>query len=89
MRSRGNVHRTFSGFELAGELPPAGTILEAGGKSIGELTTVAAVPLAGGMRQIALGYVRRDALDRNLQLQYAGGIATRVRVPINEATSRS
>ena len=81
IRSRGNVHRTFTGFQLEGELPAAGSPLEADGKQVGELTSVAAIPLPGGTVQIALGYVRREALDRNLPLQYSGGSATAVSLP--------
>lgn len=78
IRSRGNVHRTFSAFRLEGTLPEAGAILESAGKQAGELTSVTALPLsssAGSNLQFALGYVRREALDRREPLQYAGGVA--------------
>ena len=81
IRSRGNVHRTFSGFSLTGTLPPAGTTLEAEGKPVGELTSVAAIPLAAGPIQLALGYIRREALDRKLTLEYPGGTATPIALP--------
>lgn len=78
IRSRGNVHRTFSAFRLEGVLPAPGTPLQALEKPVGELTSVAALPFtseAGDTLQIALGYVRREALDRREPLQYQGGIA--------------
>jgi folate-binding protein YgfZ len=78
IRSRGNVHRTFSAFRLEGALPASGTPLQAADKPVGELTSVAALPFtseAGDTLQIALGYVRREALDRREPLQYQGGIA--------------
>ena len=84
IRSRGNVHRTFGGFRLEGALPAAGAALEAEGKTVGELTSVAAVPLPGdqgGVVQVALGYVRREALERGLALKYDGGAATPVSLP--------
>jgi folate-binding protein YgfZ len=84
IRSRGNVHRTFSGFRLEGDLPPAGAILEADGKPIGELTTVAAIPLPNAQHtptNFALGYVRREALERGTPLLYPGGIASPVSLP--------
>ncbi len=81
IRSRGAVHRTFTGFQLTGALPAPGTPLEAEGKVIGELTSVAAIPLPTGPIQLALGYIRREALDRNLPIQYPGGIATPVALP--------
>jgi aminomethyltransferase len=58
IRSRGAVHRQFSGFEIEGQAPAPGTKLQAGGKDVGELTSVAALPEG---RTIALGYVRREA----------------------------
>ena len=81
IRSRGNVHRTFHGFQLTGELPAAGAALMAGGKPVGELTSVASIPLPGSTVQLALGYIRREALDRNLTVEYPGGIATPITLP--------
>jgi folate-binding protein YgfZ len=87
IRSRGNVHRTFSAFRLDGELPVAGAALEADNKQIGELTSVAAIPLPsdGTIVQLALGYIRREALDRGLPLHYAGGVAVPVSLPFSAA----
>jgi folate-binding protein YgfZ len=90
IRSRGNVHRTFAAFRLDGELPVAGASLEADGKQIGELTSVAAIPLPaddGTIVQLALGYIRREALDRALPLHYAGGVAVPVSLPFSAAAS--
>jgi folate-binding protein YgfZ len=81
IRSRGNVHRTFAAFRLEGSLPAAGTPLESSGKQVGELTSVAQIPLEEGALQLALGYVRREALDRGEPLQYAGGTASPVALP--------
>jgi folate-binding protein YgfZ len=88
IRSRGNVHRVFHGFRLDGSLPPAGTILDADGKQIGELTSVAAIPLVeadGNTLQLALGYVRREALDRAVPLTFPGGVAIPVSLPFSPA----
>ena len=81
IRSRGNVHRTFHGFELTGDLPAPGTALEAEGKAVGEITSAALIPLPTGPIKLALGYIRREALDRAATLTYAGGIATPVALP--------
>jgi folate-binding protein YgfZ len=81
IRSRGNVHRTFSAFRLDGSLPSTGTKLEANGKEVGELTSIASIPLPSGTVQLALGYVRREALDLKAQLSYSGGTATPAAVP--------
>jgi folate-binding protein YgfZ len=87
IRSRGNVHRAFTGLRLDGELPPAGSKLQADGKEIGELTSVAAIPLPGegGTVQLALGYVRREALERASPLLYPGGIAIPISLPFSPA----
>lgn len=77
IRSRGNVHRTFSGFLLSGNPPAPGTTLEADGKPVGELTSC--VDLQTEI--VALGYIRREAIDKNLALTFAGGTATPVTLP--------
>ena len=84
IRSRGNVHRTFHGFELTGALPIPGTELTAESypRPVGELTSVAKIELPQrGTVQLALGYIRREALDRGLKLEYPGGIATPIAMP--------
>jgi len=92
IRSRGSVHRTFAGFVLNGELPPSGTELttESQPRPVGELTSVTSIPRAAldpstsanvAPLQIALGYIRREALDRNLPLTYPGGTATPASLP--------
>jgi folate-binding protein YgfZ len=90
IRSRGNVHRTFIAFRLDGELPVVGAPLVADGKPVGELTSVAAIPLPtdnGTIVQLALGYIRREALDRGIPLHYAGGVAIPVSLPFSAAAS--
>jgi folate-binding protein YgfZ len=90
IHSRGNVHRTFTGFQLAGALPAPGTTLaDPDGKQAGELTSVASIqfpeePSAStpsGPVQLALGYIRREALERGLPLVYPGGTATPIALP--------
>jgi folate-binding protein YgfZ len=87
IRSRGNVHRVFSAFRLDGDLPPTGSKLEADGKEVGELTSVASIPTSAKPEviQLALGYVRREALDRGLPLLYPGGAATPASSPFSTA----
>jgi folate-binding protein YgfZ len=93
IRSRGQVHRTFTGFLLTGDLPTQGTSLyaetlssvaepaepapAAAPRPIGELTSVARI----GSTQIALGYIRREAIEKNLALHYPGGTATPTALP--------
>ncbi len=90
IRSRGNVHRTFGGFRLEGSLPAAGAVLEAEGKPMGELTSIAAISLPaqdGRVVQLALGYVRREALERRVPLTYAGGVAAPVSLPFSSVAA--
>jgi folate-binding protein YgfZ len=65
IHSRGNVHRTFTGFQLRDGIPTPGTPLLAEGKPVGEITSVARIVLPSvGERVIALGNIRREALER-------------------------
>ena len=65
IHSRGNVHRTFAGFVLSDGHPTPGTPLLADGKPVGELTSVARIMLPdAGQRVVALGSIRREALER-------------------------
>ena len=79
IHSRGNVHRTFTGFVLTPnpetDTPAPGTILMAAlagvEKPVGELTSIARV----GARTLALGYLRREALEIHQPLIYPNGSA--------------
>jgi folate-binding protein YgfZ len=70
IRSRGQVHRTFTQFHLTGTLPDLPARLEANGKPAGELTSAIQI----GDDIVALGYLRREAAT--LPLTYPGGTAT-------------
>lgn len=73
IRSRGAVHRTFTSFTLLGDVPLVGAALLADGKQVGELTSVASDDMDG--KRLALGFIRREALERGLSLTYTGGTA--------------
>jgi len=60
IRSRGAVHRKFAGFEVQGSLPAPGAKLQAEGKDVGEITSAASLPVKGGERRVAIGYIRRE-----------------------------
>jgi folate-binding protein YgfZ len=60
IRSRGAVHRKFAGFEVEGPLPAPGARIQAEGKDVGEITSAASLPLPGGERGVAIGYIRRE-----------------------------
>ncbi len=89
IRSRGSVHRIFAGFALEGEMPQAGAVLSAGGKAVGEITSVGVIPevpggVAGGLTGmvLALGYVRREAIEAKQEIGYEGGVARPVSLPV-------
>ncbi|MGH9579708.1 MAG: YgfZ/GcvT domain-containing protein [Terriglobales bacterium] len=76
IRSRGQVHRKFTGFVLAGSAPTPGAKVQAGGKEVGEITSVATLPGANGSTAtVALGYIRREAGAPGATVQVDGAEA--------------
>jgi folate-binding protein YgfZ len=70
IRSRGSVHRQFTAFLVEGALPEAGAkilAVEKEEKEVGEITSSAILPLPGGDRPVALGYLRREAAEKDLR----------------------
>ncbi len=67
IRSRGAVHKQFTAFLVEGTLPEAGTKIEAEGKEAGEITSGANLALPAGDCAVALGYLRREALNKKLR----------------------
>jgi len=78
IRSRGAVHRLFTVFAVEGTLPETGVTILAGDKEAGEITSSAILPLAGGDRPVALGYLRHEARGKDLR---AGTAALKVASP--------
>jgi folate-binding protein YgfZ len=66
IRSRGAVHRQFTGFVVEGALPEPGVKIVADEKEVGEITSSASLPLTSGDRLVALGYLRREAFEKEL-----------------------
>ncbi len=98
IRSRGNVHRTFAGFVLTGDLPAPGAILTSDDKPIGELTSTTSLnsqltahssQLTDTSIKLGLGYIRREALDRGATITYPGGTATPSALPFQLPESRA
>jgi folate-binding protein YgfZ len=97
IRSRGQVHRLLTPLTLTGELPkdlPAP--IEAAAlspseqaKPVGEITSAALVPLPEGDQILALGYVRREALDTHATLTYPGGTAAPRAAQVQTAAAAS
>lgn len=71
IRSRGQVHRKFTGFEFQDALPLLGKF-EDEGRVMGEITSVAEI----GGKKIGLGYVRREIGLPGAKLNVGGVIAT-------------
>jgi folate-binding protein YgfZ len=67
IRSRGAVHRNFTAFTVEGSLPEPGAKIQAEEKEVGEITSSAVLPLPGGDRAVALGYLRREASGKALR----------------------
>ena len=61
IRSRGNVHRKFTGFLIEGAANvAAGAKIGSAEKEVGEITSVAVLETPSGDRTVALGYIRRE-----------------------------
>jgi folate-binding protein YgfZ len=67
IRSRGAVHRQFTGFSIEGALPETGAKIIADEKEVGEITSTAILPLPGEEHPVALGYLRREAAGKELR----------------------
>jgi folate-binding protein YgfZ len=80
IRSRGQVHRKFTGFEFPGAAPALGKY-EAEGRVIAEITSLARVPAAEGEKQAGLGYVRHEALAAGPEIDLNGVPAKVVELP--------
>jgi aminomethyltransferase len=81
IRSRGQVRRKFTGFDLGATLPGPGSKIQAGGKEVGEITSVASLPLPDGDRNVALGYARREVAVAGKQLDSDAGPVTVAHLP--------
>ena len=84
IRSRANVHRSFTGFEIQGPLPEPGSKIQADGKDVGEITSAASLPVAGSEYSVALGYLRREAALPGKQLQASTATAIVANLPFAE-----
>jgi len=85
IRSRGAVHRKFSGFLMDRALEiPLGTKIVAGEKEVGEVTSAAEVNLDGRQRTVALGYIRREAGVPGQEVNIGGTRALIVQLPVGD-----
>src|SRR5713101_1233480 len=81
IHSRGQVHRKFTGFRFTGAAPAPGAKIESNGKEVGEITSVAMLPLAGEDRNIGLGYIRREVGVPGAEVTVNGARATVANLP--------
>jgi folate-binding protein YgfZ len=83
IRSRGNVHRKFTGFLAEGVAAiAAGAKIVSGEKEVGEITSVAALRTSSGERMVALGYIRREVGVPGREVMIATTKATVVQLPL-------
>ena len=75
IRSRGAVHRKFTGFKLSGPLPAPGSKIQVQAKDVGEITSSALIPAPGGDQAVALGYIRREFGAAEKEIEIAGSTA--------------
>ena len=84
IRSRGAVHRKFSGFLAdSGPLAPGAKIV-VGEKEVGEITSVASLGFPNAEKTVALGYVRRELGKPGREVMIGGVNATIVALPVPE-----
>jgi folate-binding protein YgfZ len=88
IRSRGNVHRRFTGLRIAGAPPAPGAKLQAQTKDVGEITSSATVPAADGDQTVALGYIRREISLPEKELEVAGSRAVVAELPFADLLKR-
>jgi folate-binding protein YgfZ len=83
IHSRGNVHRTFTGFALQKNSEP-GASIQLEGKAVGEITSTATLPLGNKELPVALGYIRREAGTPDKEVQIGDSKAKVSRLPFPE-----
>ncbi|HYK50448.1 MAG TPA: folate-binding protein [Terriglobales bacterium] len=88
IRSRGQVRRKFSGFEIQGALPAPGSKIQLDGKDVGEITSAASLPLASGDRRVALGYIGREAATAGKVVNAGGSEARVAKLPFIELSKQ-
>ena len=71
IRSRGAVHRVFTGFEIEGGTPSPGFRIQDDGKDIAELTSVVTLPASD--RTLALGYGRKEFMMQGKEFAAGDG----------------
>lgn len=82
IRSRGAVHRKFSGFLAEGsDAIPVGSKIFAGEKEIGEITSAARIHAGVTDKTVALGYIRREVGTPGREVVIGGVKAQVIQLP--------
>jgi aminomethyltransferase len=85
VRSRGAVHRHFTGFRLTGQAPHNGAEAQAEGKKVGEITSALRIPVNGDETTFALGYIRKESGAPGTKVQVEGSEGEVQEPPFQEA----
>jgi folate-binding protein YgfZ len=86
IRSRGAVHRKFSGFVAdAGQPIESGTKIVVGEKEVGEVTSVASLRTPNPEKTLVLGYIRRELATPGREVMIGGVKATIVALPVPDS----
>src|SRR3984885_9073713 len=84
IRSRGNVHRKFTGFLIDGAVDVVvGTKIISGEKEVGEVTSAAVLRTSSGGRTFILGYIRREVGVPGREVTIAGVKASVAQLPFD------
>ena len=86
IRSRGAVHRKFTGLVADGEaaITPGDKIV-AGAKEVGEITSAASLHMGGRDKTVALGYIRREVGVPGREVLIGAAKATVVQLPVADS----
>jgi len=85
IRSRGAVHRKFSGFLTEGSEPILpGTKIVVNEKEVGETTSAASLRFANGNANVALGYIRRELWSPGREVTIGGVKAAVIALPVSD-----
>jgi folate-binding protein YgfZ len=87
IHARGAVHRSLAGLEFAEGAPQTGGKITAGGKDVGQLTSIAQLP-NGNHRTLALGYIRREAATPGTEVEVEGSKARVSTLPFAQARNK-
>jgi folate-binding protein YgfZ len=85
IRSRGAVHRKFTGFVVEGVAAiAAGTKIQADDKEVGEITSSARFGFPDGNKTVALGFIRRELGAPGRAVKIGETRATVIQLPLEE-----